>query len=185
MSTQLVSKSYRGEKLDLHFATDVTKGEIVVTADSITSPNGDKGVGYNCYLLAAGRWLTQGMDEAEFISDITKVISLIADQPLPRDVNKVADSLLKEHINQNGRLIDSDLCTYISEVFLGLNAFSEKETGKSLSLKWRDKLLEMMFTYAEQHFASYLYITQYRRTPFGLQPILVNFKEFKNRQYER
>lgn len=162
-----VQKKYIGDNLQLTF--NAGKGNVVINVVTSITPTGSRGVMYDCFLIAANKWLQQGLEESEFISDMKNIISLASDGLTSKEIMKL---LLKQHISANGRLLDSDLCTYISELYLAQTAL----TGYCN----RDVLLDEMMQVAERNFGDCLFITMYQRVGIGLQPYLVTFEEFVN-----
>lgn len=106
------------------------------------------------------------MGEDDFIQDMEKVVNLVVDG---NNEKTIMETLLKQHIAQTGRLIDSDLCTYISELYLALVAINGSCN--------RNSLLDQMIQVAEREFGNKILITQYRYSEFGLQPFLVPLTE--------
>lgn len=160
-----LSKNYVGD--EIHLTIPTKTGSYTVKAKSAPGPNGSKGVMYDCFIIALGQWAQQGMEESEFISDMQKVVEMIADG---KSDNEVMYSLLSTHRSKNGRIIDSDMCTYISEILLANIAVKGSCN--------RNVLLDKMMQIAERSFGDSLYMTQYRRSGFGLQPYLVPFSEY-------
>lgn len=160
-----IRKNYVGNMIYLTFPT--SKGDFTIKANSVGGPGGTKGVKYDCFIVALGQWQQQGMGEDDFIHDMEKVVNLVADG---NNNKTVMETLLKQHIAQFGRLIDTDLCTYISELYLALIAINGSCN--------RNELLDQMMQVAERGFGSKLFITQYRRSAFGIQPYLVSFADF-------
>ena len=152
---------------EIHLTIPAKTGSYTVKAKSAPGPNGSKGVMYDCFIIALGQWAQQGMEESEFISDMQKVVEMVADG---KPDNEVMYSLLSTHRNKNGRIIDSDMCTYISEILLANIAVNGSCN--------RTVLLDKMMQIAERSFGNSLYMTQYRRSGFGLQPYLIPFSEF-------
>lgn len=164
-SEKSIRKNYVGNMIYLTFPT--SKGDFTIKANSVGGPGGTKGVKYDCFIVALGQWQQQGMGEDDFIHDMEKVVNLVADG---NNNKTVMETLLKQHIAQFGRLIDTDLCTYISELYLALIAINGSCN--------RNELLDQMMQVAERGFGSKLFITQYRRSAFGIQPYLVSFADF-------
>lgn len=152
---------------EIHLTIPTKTGSYTVKAKSAPGPNGSKGVMYDCFIIALGQWAQQGMEESEFISDMQKVVEMVADG---KPDNEVMYSLLSTHRNKNGRIIDSDMCTYISEILLA-NIAVKGSCNRTV-------LLDKMMQIAERSFGNSLYMTQYRRSGFGLQPYLIPFSEF-------
>lgn len=168
-SGKSIRKNYVGNMIHLTFPT--SKGDFTVKANSVSGPGGAKGVMYDCFIVALGQCQQQGMGEDDFIHDMEKVINLVADG----NSNKtVMETLLKQHIAQSGRLIDTDLCTYISELYLALIAINGSCN--------RNELLDQMMQVAERGFGNKLFITQYRCSAYGIQPFLVTFTDFSRNQ---
>ena len=162
-----VQKRYHGNKVVFSFP----KENISIEVDSVSAPNGSKGVLYDCFLVALGQWHKQGMGEDDFIKDMTKVINLVTSG---HSDEEVIGTLLSEHISSFGRLIDTDLCTCVSELQMVLSALNRNSN--------RNDLLTRMMQYAQKRFGDKLFITKYKNTGLGLQPYLVSYKEFiKNR----
>ena len=168
-SDDQVTKNYVGGNIHLTIKTQF--GSYTVKAQSASGPGGAKGVMYDCFLIAVGQWVQQGMEENEFISDMAKVVKMIAEG---KSDNEVMFSLLSEHKSKNGRIIDSDMCTYISEIMMAKIAVKGSCD--------RDILLDQMMQVAERSFGDSLYITQYRRSGMGMQPYLVTFYEYTKNQ---
>ena len=126
---------------------------------------------YDCFIVALGQWQQQGMGEDDFIKDMEEVVNLVADGNTEKIV---METLLKKHVARTGRIIDTDLCTYISELYLALIAVKGSCN--------RNNLLDQMMQVAEKGFGNKLFITQYRRSAFGIQPYLVSFAEFSRNQ---
>ena len=152
---------------EIHLTIPTKTGSYTVKAKSAPGPNGSKGVMYDCFIIALGQWAQQGMEESEFISDMQKVVEMVADG---KPDNEVMYSLLSTHRNKNGRIIDSDMCTYISEILLA-NIAVKGSCNRTV-------LLDKMMQIAERSIGNSLYMTQYRRSGFGLQPYLIPFSEF-------
>ena len=168
-SKKEIQKKYVGNEIHITFPT--SNGEYVVIVDSISTPDGMKGVMYDCFLVAARQWQRQGMREDDFIKDMKEVMRLITEG---NDNDSVMKTLLRQHISQTGRLIDTDLCTYISELYLALiavNGYCD-----------RNLLLDQMMQVAERNFGDKLFITRYRRNGWNIQPFLVPFSEFIRKQ---
>ena len=168
-SEKAIKKNYVGNMIHLTFPT--SKGDFTVKATSVSGPGGAKGVMYDCFIVALGQWQQQGMGEDDFIKDMEEVVNLVADGNTEKTV---METLLKKHVARTGRIIDTDLCTYISELYLALIAVKGSCN--------RNNLLEQMMQVAEKGFGNKLFITQYRRSAFGIQPYLVSFAEFSRNQ---
>lgn len=168
-STKSIEKKYIGNEIHITFPT--IRGDYTVVVESVASPNGMKGVMYDCFLVAAGQWQRQGMGEDDFIKDMKEVMRLLTDG---NNNEAIMTSLLKQHISQSGRLIDTDLCTYISELYLALIAVNGDCN--------RNLLLDQMMQVAERNFGDKLFITRYRRNGWNIQPFLVPFSEFIRNQ---
>lgn len=168
-SKKSIKKNYVGNMIHLTFTT--SKGKFTVKANSVGGLGGAKGVMYDCFIVALGHWQLQGMGEDEFIKDMEEVVNLVADGNTEKTV---METLLKKHVARTGRIIDTDLCTYISELYLALIAVKDSCN--------RNNLLEQMMQVAEKGFGDKLFITQYRRSAFGIQPYLVSFAEFSRNQ---
>ena len=164
-SEKSIRKNYVGNMIYLTFPT--SKGDFTIKANSVGGPGGTKGVMYDCFIVALGQWQQQGMGEDDFIHDMEKVVNLVADG---NNNKTVMETLLKQHIAQFGRLIDTDLCAYISELYLALIAINGSCN--------RNELLDQMMQVAERGFGSKLFITKYRRSAFGIQPYLVSFADY-------
>ena len=168
-SEKAIKKNYVGNMIHLTFPT--SKGDFTVKANRVSGPGGAKGVMYDCFIVALGQWQQQGMGEDDFIKDMEEVVNLVADGNTEKTV---METLLKKHVARTGRIIDTDLCTYISELYLALIAVKGSCN--------RNNLLEQMMQVAEKGFGNKLFITQYRRSAFGIQPYLVSFAEFSRNQ---
>lgn len=168
-SKKSIRKNYVGNMVQIIFPT--SKGEYTIKVQSLGGPDGRKGVMYDCFLVAIGKWQQQGMGEDDFIKDMQEVVTLVA---TGNSENVVMENLLRKHITQSGRLIDTDLCTYISELYLALVAIKGNCN--------RNSLLEQMMLVAERNFGDKLFITKYKRTGFGLQPYLIPFSELVRNQ---
>lgn len=70
-----IQKKYVGNEIHITFPTN--KGEYVVIVDSVRTPDGMKGVIYDCFLVAARQWQRQGMGEDDFIKDMKEVMRLL------------------------------------------------------------------------------------------------------------
>lgn len=79
-------------------------------------------------------------------------------------------AVLKQHIAERGRLIDSDFCTYVTELYL----VSEKINGHCDRNVFFDKMLQV----AESNYKKYFFVTMYKRTGMGLQPYLISYKDY-------
>ena len=158
-----VQKRYHGNKVVFSFP----KENISIEVDSVNAPNGSKGVLYDCFLVALGQWHKQGMSEEDFIKDMSNVINLVTSG---HSDEEVMDTLLSEHISSFGRLIDTDLCTCISEMQMVLSALNRNCN--------RNDFFNRMMQYAQNRFGDKLFITNYKNTGLGLQPYLVSYKEF-------
>ena len=164
-SEKSIKKEYVGNMVYLTFPA--SNGAFTIKVKSVDGPGGAKGVMYDCFLIALGQWQQQGMGENDFIQDMEKVVNMVANG---MDNKNVMEKLLNQHIAQSGRLIDTDLCTYISELYLAIIAIKGSCN--------RNLLLDQMMQVAEQEFGSSLYITNFKRSAFGLQPYLVSFADF-------
>lgn len=163
-----IKKKYVGNMTHLTFPT--SKGEYTIIAKSANNPSGGKGITYDCFIIALNRWMMQGMSETDFIKDMKVVVNLVVEGNSAKETMEI---LLRKHIDKNGRLIDTDLCTYISELYMALVAIKGSCD--------RNYLLDQMLQVAEKNFGYNLYITQYRNSGFGLQPYLIPFNEFTKR----
>lgn len=168
-SKKSIRKNYVGNMVHIIFPT--SKGDYTIKVQSIGGPDGRKGVMYDCFLVAIGQWQQQGMGEDDFIKDMQEVVNLVA---AGNSENVVMENLLGKHIAQSGRLIDTDLCTYISELYLALVAIKGSCN--------RNILLDQMMQLAERNFGDKLFLTKYKRTGFGIQPYLVPFSELLRNQ---
>ena len=168
-SEKSIKKNYVGNMIHLTYPT--SRGDFTVKANSVCGPGGAKGVMYDCFIVAIGQWQQQGMGEDDFIKDMKEVINLVADGNAE---NRVMETLLRKHVARTGRIIDTDLCTYISELYLALIAVKGSCN--------RNNLLDQMMQVAEKEFGNNLFITQYKRSAFGIQPYLVSFAEFSRNQ---
>lgn len=159
-----IRKSYIGNIIHLTFPT--LKGDFTIKANSVGGPEGPRLVMYDCFFLPLAQWQQESMGEDDFIQDMEKVVNLVVDG---NNEKTIMETLLKQHIAQTGRLIDSDLCTYISELYLALVAINGSCN--------RNSLLDQMIQVAEREFGNKILITQYRYSEFGLQPFLVPLTE--------
>lgn len=150
----------------VHFTFPTPKGDCTIKVDCLPLPNGDKGVLYDCFITAINQWQQQGMSEEDFIKDMKEVISLVIDGNSDKTVMEI---LLKKHINDHGRLIDTDLCTYISELYMAFVAIKGDCD--------RNYFLNQMFQIAIQEFGHKLFFTKYRRTATGIKPYLIPYSE--------
>ena len=115
-----VNSKYSNGILRLSFLNENI--DITVDVKRVCAPNGGFGVMYDCYNMALHQWVQQGIGETEFTVDMTRIVSLFTRESKPEDVMK---TVLKQHIAEKGRLIDSDFCTYVTELYL----VSEKING--------------------------------------------------------
>lgn len=160
-----ITKKYVGD--EIHLTIPTQSGTYTIKVNSVPRPDGCKCVMYDCFHIALGKWIQGTLEESEFIHDMKEVVNMVASGKTDNDV---IYSLLFTHKAKNGRIIDSDVCTYISEILMAKIAVKGSCN--------RDCLLEQMMQVAERSFGDSLYITKYRRTVFGLQPYLITFKEF-------
>ncbi len=166
-SKESIKKEYVGNMVHITFPT--SNGSFTIKAKSVDGIGESKGVVYDCFIVAINQWQKQGMGENDFIHDMEKVVNMVSNGI---DNKNVMKTLLNQHIAQSGRLIDTDLCTYISELYLAIIAIKGNCD--------RDILLDQMMQVAEHEFSKYIYITQYKRSASGLQPYLVSFADFVN-----
>lgn len=141
--------------------------DITVDVRRVCAPSGGFGVMYDCYNMALRQWVQQGIGETEFTVDMTRIVSLFTRKSNPEDVMK---AVLKQHIAERGRLIDSDFCTYVTELYL----VAEKTNGHCD----RNKFFERMLQVAVSNYKKHFYVTMYKREGMGLRPYLVSFKEY-------
>lgn len=141
--------------------------DITVDVRRVCAPNGGFGVMYDCYNMALRQWIQQGIGETEFTVDMTRIVSLFTRGLNSEDVMK---TMLKQHIAERGRLIDSDFCTYVTELYL----VSEKINGHCDRNIFFDKMLQV----AESNYKKNFFVTMYKRTGMGLQPYLISYKDY-------
>lgn len=158
-------------------------GEISMVFKYVETPDGSKGLCYDCFNLALGQDMQAVSAEEELAQDISLIINLIDNTDNPaNDINIIDtfDAIIEKHISQYGRLVDTDLCSNIAYIWLALKSLSEKDSnGETFGPVRRICLLEMLMGRAEQRFGDYLYLTRYSNTPSGIRPYLVSFNEFK------
>ena len=153
-------------------------GEVRLTFRCIPFPSGWTGLVYDCFNLTFGKEMQQISDENEFAEDLAKIMYLY-DHPIGATSDFLIDTFdafVSQHIQQYGRIVDVDLSSTISQMTIALDALAKTER---INEQGKQRLLELLMARAEQKFGDFLYLTRYARTPYGLQPQLVSFNEFK------
>lgn len=157
-------------------------GEVSVSFRCIPIPNGGTGLVYDCFNLAAGKEMQQVSDENEFAEDLATIMYLLENPTgATSDIFiDTFDAFINQHIQKYGRIVDVDLSSAISQITISVDALAKTEPKRgSVNENGKRRLLEMFLERAEQKFGDFLYLTRHVRTPYGLQPQLISFNEFK------
>lgn len=97
------------------------------------------------------------MDEKEFIRDIRKMVAVMAWVSVAKqELVYPLGQLLHEHVQKFGRILKDDLRSYIAELDIVLNAFSESESGEKLNENGHKQLLSVCENFASKEFGRYL-----------------------------
>lgn len=177
---------HKGQEASLVFQTSYY-GEVSISFRCVTAPNGGTGLVYDCFNATIGREMQQISEEKEFAEDLAKIIHLLENALLKKMQGATSDFLfdafdavINLHIQQYGRIVDTDLYSTISQMTIAVDLLGRKEPkGKPLDEQAKRRLLESFMARVEQKFGNYLYLTTYARTPSGLQPQLISFNDFK------
>ncbi len=155
---------HTGQKTTLVFQTSYY-GEMSISFRCVATPDGGTGLVYDCFNATIGREMQQISDEKEFAEDLAKIIHHLENALLKKMHGATSDFLFDAfdavihlHIQQYGRIVDK---------------------GRPLDEQTKRSLLESFMARVEQKFGNYLYLTRYARTPYGLQPQLISFNDFK------
>lgn len=163
-------------------------GEVRITFQNITTPDGGIGVVYDCYNAMTGRAMQQISDEKEFAEDLARIIQLLENSLEKKILGATSDFLfdafdtaINNHIQKYGRIVDTDLYSTISQMTIAIDSLGQKEPkGRPLDEQTKRRFFESFMERTEQKFGTYLYLTKYTHTPYGLQPYLISFNELKN-----
>lgn len=186
MTTQNYRIIHGGQETTLVFQTS-GYGEVRMTFRNVTTPDGGTGLVYDCFNAMIGREMQQISDEREFAEDLAKVIHLLENALFKKMSGTTSDFLfdafdtaINGHIQQYGRIVDTDLYSTIAQMTIAIDSLGQKEPkGRPLDGQAKRRLFESFMARTEQKFGDYLYLTRYARTPYGLQPQLISFNEFK------
>lgn len=181
MATLSYKILHSGTEATLVFQS-ISHGEVRVAFKCINTPDGSKGLVYDCFNATIGRTMQQVSDENEFANDLSYIIYLYENHGFTDGDFLIGtfDAIIDKHIRQYNRIVDTDLYSTIAQMIIALNALVQKEpNGIPLNEHGKHNILEMLMIRAEEKYADFLYVTQYARTPFGLQPHLISFNDFK------
>lgn len=177
---------HTGQKTTLVFQTSYY-GEMSISFRCVATPDGGTGLVYDYFNATIGREMQQISDEKEFAEDLAKIIHHLENALLKKMHGATSDFLFDAfdavihlHIQQYGRIVDTDLYSTISQMTIAVDLLGRQEPkGRPLDEQTKRSLLESFMARVEQKFGNYLYLTRYARTPYGLQPQLISFNDFK------
>ena len=131
----LVKREYRGDWGTYTFPTD--KGDVTISAIVHVSSQGAKTVLYEC-LGEHGPEITS---EDKFVKDVSQIVQLVSSG---RTNEEVIGALLENPPHYGALIMDVNVRTYISELYLVLVAMNENCN--------KDDLLQRMMQYAEKNY---------------------------------
>lgn len=147
------------------------KGNRVIECDTMQTPDGDIGVVYDCYSIFLNRIMKNVTDIDYFVGKIDRAVNLLNEG---KSLDVVLNTLIREHINQHGRIIDTDLMMMTNVLELVIIAAHGKVNSETLRLQSAG--------IAMNQYEDKFFITGYHRTPFGIQPDLISANEFMKRK---
>lgn len=106
-----------------------------------------------------------------FVGKIDRAVNLLNEG---KSLDVVLNTLIREHINQHGRIIDTDLMMMTNVLELVIIAAHGKVNSETLRLQSAG--------IAMNQYEDKFFITVYHRTPFGIQPDLISANEFMKRK---
>ena len=131
----LVSREYRDDWGFYTFPTD--KGDVTIRAIVHESSKGEKTVLYE----RIGEWLPERTSEDKFVKDVSQIVQLVSSG---RTNEEVIGALLENPPHYGALIMDVNVRTYISELYLVLVAMNENCN--------KDDLLQRMMQYAEKNY---------------------------------
>lgn len=107
--------------------------------------------------LTDGLSLNKLLDEQEYSHDIRKMVGVMAYVSVAgADILYPLGQLLHEHVQKHERILSEDLNTYIAELIIVVNAFSESESGEGLNENGKRNLLSMCNDFVSEEFGRFL-----------------------------
>lgn len=143
------------------------------------SDGNQKVVTFPAFSLQLNNRIKLHMPFDDFNKDIRKIVGLLTYVcAVRREFEFILDQLLHEHVLEHGRIIDTDLCTYIAEICIVLDAFSRSESGNGLTTNGRNALLNRFMVLAETKYGDKLLINKVQNVNGRLTPNLVSMNDF-------
>lgn len=144
-------KGYDDKHLYLYFLT-ASRHSIQIVVERVGNS-----VKLQSGLSVRGFSLDKYIDEKEFISDIRKMVGVMAYVSVAhQELTLPLGQLVYEHTKEFGRLCLDDLNTFIAELIMVVNAFAESESGEGLNYTGKQNLISMCMDLVSQEFSSFL-----------------------------
>lgn len=158
---------YRVADGKLCIAIPTVNGEKVIQCATMQTPDGSNGVVYDCYVISLNRVMKNVTDIGYYVDKTTQVVNLMN---RGESLQSVIKGLIESHVNQHGRIIDTDLMMIADCISQVLKTSNTSYDVNQLRLQCAGV--------AMNNFEDKFLITIYHRTPFGFQPRLVTAREF-------
>ena len=139
----------------------------VIYADTVVSPEGDRCIIYDNYIVSLNQICKNATDIDFYIEKVQQAYDNIVSGISWMDTIK---NMMYSHIEKFGRIIDSDLMMMTS----ALVNVRHVVCGTALTEDLKLKILIM----AKEYFASSLFITIYNKTPLGIQPSIISALDY-------
>ena len=127
------------------------------------------------YNFTMRMYITGMSDVNEMVVDMQDIMKAYEETgSRPATISKVVG----DHIKRHGRIIDSDMNTYISYLTLILKAIHVKKGHLGLPVTTAYETLEKCVRRIEKDYPRALVMTGMRQTPAGMQPYPINYITF-------
>lgn len=139
----------------------------VLYADTVVSPEGDRCIIYDNYIVSLNQRCQNATDVDFYIEKVQQVYDNMVSGISWMDTIK---NMVCSHIEKYGRIIDTDLMMMTSALVKVRHVVCGTALTESLELE--------VLIMAKEYFASYLFITIYNRTPMGFQPSIISALDY-------
>lgn len=145
-----ISYSYIGCKNKLEINIPFSSGEKIIIADVIVDIDGDRCIAYTSYSLFLKRLIAFGVDTDFYIGKMQKAYEKIE---RGESIYNTMKYMITDHVNQFGRVIDTDL-------FLMASALSRVMKAKIGTCSYES--FQEALNIAKEQFLDKLFITTYQ-----------------------
>lgn len=160
-----ITSELNGNKLLINVPTNSKR--VTIVADTVVAPNGERCIIYDNYFFTINQIAQNATDINYYIGKMQIAANGINNGESWENVLKF---MMTQHISKHGRIIDSDLMMICSALHRILEA-----NRSNVSLP---KLQLHSLAIARQNYLRDFFVTQFRRTPMGMEPSLVKATAF-------